>query len=154
VGGALARRPRLLRDSPEYRADLNRRLRLAYLAVAEEWSRMIRGRELTAEEVREALRDYPGDLPDLRDPHRHVTTTVRPSRTAGKELGRCSSDPPKSSNVGVKDPGRGGVHRGADGVVARIARGVVRFHRTDVAVTSLVLAQLHRDCGDPSQQGR
>ena len=39
----------LPRDSPEYRPDLKRRLRLAYLSGAEEWSQIIDGRGLTEE---------------------------------------------------------------------------------------------------------
>ena len=44
-------------------ADPDRRSRLAYLSACEETSWRERGRGLTEEEVREALRVYPGDLP-------------------------------------------------------------------------------------------
>jgi hypothetical protein len=109
----------LPRDSPEYRADLNRRVRLAFLAGAEEWAQIIHDRGLTDDEVREALRGYPGDL------------------------------------LEAKDPGRGGVHRGA-GWRRREdypRRGPVPSNgcRRD---EPCVLAQPYRDCGDASQQGR
>jgi hypothetical protein len=53
----------LPRNSPEYRADLNRRLGLAYLSGIEKWSRVMEGRGLTANELGEAVRNYPGDVP-------------------------------------------------------------------------------------------
>jgi hypothetical protein len=43
--------------------DLNCRLRLAYVSSIGELSGQERGRRLTDEEAREALNDYPGDLP-------------------------------------------------------------------------------------------
>ena len=46
------------------RAELNRRLRIAFVAGAEERSMRDHGRGLTAEELRRALRRYPGDLPE------------------------------------------------------------------------------------------
>lgn len=45
-------------------AELNRRLRLAFIQGAEERSRLEHGRGLTGEELRRVLRRYPGDLPD------------------------------------------------------------------------------------------
>jgi hypothetical protein len=59
----------LPQDSPAYRADLNRRLGLAYLSGAEEWSRIMESRGLTVQELHEALNGHPGDLPDLPDEH-------------------------------------------------------------------------------------
>ena len=54
------------RDSSEYRADLNRRLRQANLSECEEWSLAERGWRMRAEEQADALRRYPGDLPLAR----------------------------------------------------------------------------------------
>jgi hypothetical protein len=45
------------------RAELNRRLRRAFVEGAEERSRQEHGRGLTADELRRVLRRYPGDLP-------------------------------------------------------------------------------------------
>ena len=45
-------------------AELNRRLRLAFIQGAEERSRLEQGRGLTADELRRVLRRYPGDLPE------------------------------------------------------------------------------------------
>jgi hypothetical protein len=45
------------------RAELNRRLRQAFIDGAEEESRREHGRGLTAEELRRVLRRYPGDMP-------------------------------------------------------------------------------------------
>lgn len=45
------------------KAELNRRLRLAFIQGAEERSWREHGRGLTAEELRRVLRRYPGDLP-------------------------------------------------------------------------------------------
>ncbi len=53
-------RPRV---DPEMR-EFNRRLRLAFLEVAEERSRREHGRPLTDEELRRELRRYPGDSPE------------------------------------------------------------------------------------------
>jgi len=52
----------LPRNSPEYLADLNRRLCLAYLSGVEEWSRITRDRGLAAEEP-ERQEDEPADVP-------------------------------------------------------------------------------------------
>jgi hypothetical protein len=42
--------------------ELNRRLRLAFLRGAEEGSRAERGRALTADELRQVIGRYPGEL--------------------------------------------------------------------------------------------
>jgi hypothetical protein len=59
----------LPRNSPEYLADLSRRLGLAYLWGAEEWSRISRDRALADAEAAERQNDHPGDAqkptPDL-----------------------------------------------------------------------------------------
>ena len=46
------------------RRDLNRRLRIAFIAGAEERSQRELGRPLTADELRRVLDRYPGDLPE------------------------------------------------------------------------------------------
>ena len=46
------------------RRDLNRRLRIAFIAGAEERSQRELGRPLTADEFRRILARYPGDLPE------------------------------------------------------------------------------------------
>jgi hypothetical protein len=46
------------------RSELNRQLRLAFIAGAEERSLREHGRALTADELRHVLRRYPGDLPE------------------------------------------------------------------------------------------
>ena len=46
------------------RRELNQRLRLAFIAGAEQRSRQTAGRGLTDEELRRTLRRYPGDLPE------------------------------------------------------------------------------------------
>ena len=46
----------------ERRAELNRRLRLAFVAGADEQSRRAIGRGLTDAELRRVLRRYPGDV--------------------------------------------------------------------------------------------
>lgn len=46
------------------RAELNRRLRQAFVEGAEERSRQTEGRGLTDEELRRVLRQYPGNLAD------------------------------------------------------------------------------------------
>ena len=51
----------LPRNSPEYIADLSRRLGLAYLSGAEEWSRISGDRALADAEARERQNDHPGD---------------------------------------------------------------------------------------------
>ena len=48
------------------RRELNQRLRLAFVAGAEERSRQTAGRGLTDDELRRVMRRYPGDLPDQR----------------------------------------------------------------------------------------
>jgi hypothetical protein len=50
------------RDSQDRRADLNRRLRAAFVEGAEEDSRRRLGRGLTREELERVLRHYPGDV--------------------------------------------------------------------------------------------
>jgi hypothetical protein len=61
---ALAEAADLPRDSPQYpRGDVNRRIRLACLSGAEEWSQIVGGRGLTDEEKPEALCDCPDDPP-------------------------------------------------------------------------------------------
>jgi len=52
----------------ERRANLNRRLRLAFMKGAEEHSRREAGRGLSEEEFERVLRRYPGDLPDQQHP--------------------------------------------------------------------------------------
>jgi hypothetical protein len=52
------------RTTTRRKADLNRRLRLAFVQGAEERSRSEHGRGLTANELRRVLRRYPGDLPE------------------------------------------------------------------------------------------
>ena len=60
-------------DSPAYRADLNRRLGLAYLSGADEWSEIMEGRGLTATELHEALdHSLRGRPQDGRKPGRRV----------------------------------------------------------------------------------
>ena len=52
-----------------HRHELNRKLRAAFLAGAEERSRAERGRGLTESEVLRLSWDYPGDLPtDISEP--------------------------------------------------------------------------------------
>ena len=48
----------------ERRANLNRRLRLAFIAGAEERSRETTGRGLTDEELGRIIERYPGDVKD------------------------------------------------------------------------------------------
>ncbi len=55
---------RRLASERRARAELNRRLRLAFLQGAEERSRRELGRGLTADELPRVLRRYPGDLPE------------------------------------------------------------------------------------------
>jgi hypothetical protein len=54
-------------SAADRRADLNRRLRAAFLAGAEEQSTRNQGRGLTDEELRRVLQRYPGDLPERPD---------------------------------------------------------------------------------------
>ena len=49
--------------SARRRSALNRRLRIAFIAGAEERSRRELGRGLSEEELRRVLRRHPGDLP-------------------------------------------------------------------------------------------
>jgi hypothetical protein len=51
-------------ESPARRQALNRRLRIAFIAGAEEDSRSRLGRGLSEEDLRRVLRRYPGDLPE------------------------------------------------------------------------------------------
>jgi hypothetical protein len=55
--------PRQPIGSASRRSALNRRLRIAFIAGAEERSRETTGRGLTDEELGRVLRRYPGDLP-------------------------------------------------------------------------------------------
>ncbi len=50
--------------SAQRRAELNRRLRQAFVEGAEEDSRRRLGRGLSDDEIRRVLRRYPGDLPE------------------------------------------------------------------------------------------
>jgi hypothetical protein len=50
-------------DFRQHRIELNALLRAAFLAGAEERSLAAHGRTLTADELRDVMRDYPGDLP-------------------------------------------------------------------------------------------
>ncbi len=56
-------RPRTPTEFAEHRRELNRKLRAAYLAGAEERSLRVRGRGLTDAELGSILAAYPGDLP-------------------------------------------------------------------------------------------
>jgi hypothetical protein len=51
-------------DPALYWSALNQRLRLAYIAAAEERSRRDAGRPLTNNELRQVLARYAGDLPE------------------------------------------------------------------------------------------
>lgn len=51
-------------EGRERRAELNRKLRLAFIEGAEERSRRALGRGATKEELDRILRRYPGDLPE------------------------------------------------------------------------------------------
>lgn len=48
----------------ERKAELNRKLRLAFIQGAEERSWREHGRGLTEDQLRRVLRRYPGDLPE------------------------------------------------------------------------------------------
>ena len=50
--------------SASRRSALNRRLRIAFIAGAEERSRETMGRGLSEEELGRVLRRYPGDVPE------------------------------------------------------------------------------------------
>ena len=56
--------PRQPPGSVSRRRELNRRLRAAFIAGAEEDSRSRLGRGLSEEELERVLRRYPGDLPE------------------------------------------------------------------------------------------
>jgi hypothetical protein len=51
-------------DSSDRFRELNRRLRVAFIAGAEEQSQREAGRGLTEQELERVLRRYPGDLPE------------------------------------------------------------------------------------------
>jgi hypothetical protein len=51
-------------DSASRRSALNRRLRIAFIAGAEERSQVTMGHGLTEAELERVLRRYPGDLPE------------------------------------------------------------------------------------------
>jgi len=55
--------PSDLTDRTDRFRELNRRLRVAFIAGAEERSRRELGRGLSEEELERVLRRYPGDLP-------------------------------------------------------------------------------------------
>jgi hypothetical protein len=56
--------PRQPTGSASRRGALNRRLRIAFIAGAEERSQRELGRPLNADELRRVLARYPGDLPE------------------------------------------------------------------------------------------
>ena len=56
-------KPRQPTDSSNRFRELNRRLRVAFIAGAEEQSQREAGRGLTEQELERVLRRYPGDLP-------------------------------------------------------------------------------------------
>jgi hypothetical protein len=56
--------PRQPTNAASRRSALNRRLRIAFIAGAEEDSRSRLGRGLSEEELQRVLRRYPGDLPE------------------------------------------------------------------------------------------
>jgi hypothetical protein len=56
--------PRQPTGSASRRSALNRRLRIAFIAGADERSQRELGRPLTADELRRVLDRYPGDLPE------------------------------------------------------------------------------------------
>ena len=64
------RRPDTSRDTPPlrdpdlYRQVVNRRLRLAFIAAAEECSRREAGRPLTADDLADLVARYQGDMPE------------------------------------------------------------------------------------------
>jgi hypothetical protein len=64
MNGSMADQKAELRSLTARRADLNRRLRLAFIEGAEERSRARLGRGLTDEELQRVLRRYPGDAPE------------------------------------------------------------------------------------------
>ena len=60
--------PRQPTGSASRRSALNRRLRIAFIAGAEERSRATMGRGLTEAELERVLRRYPGDLRERYQP--------------------------------------------------------------------------------------
>ena len=60
--------PRQSTGSARRVRELNRLLRAAFIAGAEERSRSRLGRGLSEEELERVLRRYPGDLPEQRHP--------------------------------------------------------------------------------------
>jgi hypothetical protein len=56
--------PRQPTDSASRRSALNRRLRIAFIAGAEERSRETMGRGLSEEELGRVIERYPGDVPE------------------------------------------------------------------------------------------
>jgi hypothetical protein len=61
---AVNEQPRRPTECATRRRELNRRLRAAFITVAEERSRETAGRGLSEEELERVLRRYPGDLPE------------------------------------------------------------------------------------------
>ena len=59
---AVNEQPRQPTESSRRMRELNRRLRVAFIAGAEEHSRRELGRALSEEELERVLRRYPGDL--------------------------------------------------------------------------------------------
>ena len=62
--GDVNQQPRQPTESASRRSALNRRLRIAFIAGAEERSRETVGRGLTDEELERILRRYSGDVPE------------------------------------------------------------------------------------------
>ena len=60
----MTQQPRKSTGTATSRQELNRRLRLAFIAGSEERSQRELGRGLTDVELRRILRRYPGDLPE------------------------------------------------------------------------------------------
>jgi hypothetical protein len=60
--------PRQTRGNARRMSELNKRLRLAFIAGAEERSRKTTGRGLTEAELERVLRRYPGDLRERYQP--------------------------------------------------------------------------------------
>jgi hypothetical protein len=61
---SMADRPAELKALKARRLELNRRLRLAFIAGAEQRSRQTTGRGLTDDELERIIERYPGDLKD------------------------------------------------------------------------------------------
>jgi hypothetical protein len=64
LSGSMADQKAASKSLTGRRADLNRRLRLAFIEGAEGDSRSRLGRGLTEEELQRVLRRYPGDAPE------------------------------------------------------------------------------------------